>query len=259
MLLALREHTQAFHQRRTWQLMAEQEIRMRYRRSKIGPFWISIALGMQILGIGLLFSQIFDQPLDDFIVFVAAGLLMWSMINGLIVEGCTALNENEGHLRALPIPVSIFAARNAYRQLIIFGHNIIIVAVLMFAFGLQLKVALITVPFAVLVVLAVGYFWTVFIAPWCLRFRDITQVITSIMSVAFFLTPIFWQPGQGRVSNIVVQLNPFFHLVELVRAPVLGQVATLTNWTVSLGMIVFLALLSFISLRFSRGRIYLWL
>ncbi len=93
----------------------------------------------------------------------------------------------------------------------------------------------------------------------CLRFRDVSQVISNIIQIAFFLTPIIWQPSQGRVSQEFILLNPFYHMIELLRAPLLGHPPTLLNWVVSLGVVAFFAAMAAVSVKISRGRIFLWL
>jgi ABC-type polysaccharide/polyol phosphate export permease len=74
----------------------------------------------------------------------------------------------------------------------------------------------------------------------CTRFRDLPQMVQSALQIAFYVTPIIWMPNllSGRAEAYVLGFNPFFHLIELVRAPVLGQAPTLNNWLVGLGLLV---------------------
>jgi lipopolysaccharide transport system permease protein len=259
MITSLTDHGKVFSQWSTWWLMAGQDIQLRYRRSLIGPFWISVAMAAQVIGLGLLFSAIFMQPVGPFLVYVGAGLLMWGLISSLMIEGCTALLDAEGHLRSLPVPISVLAARLAHRSVIIFLHNLLVIGVLMVALGLRPDVPLIAAIPGLILVVAFGYFWTVTMAPLCLRFRDITQVISSLVGILFFLTPIIWQTSQGRVAPLVIEANPLYHMVEVVRAPILGEWPTLLNWAMAGGTAALFAVTSLIALSLSRGRIYLWL
>jgi lipopolysaccharide transport system permease protein len=259
MLTAITDHAKVFTQWNTWWLMAGQDIKLRYRRSLIGPFWISAAMAAQVIGLGLLFSSIFMQPVGPFLVYMGAGLLMWGLISTLMLEGCTALVDSEGHLRALPVPTSVLAARLVHRAVIIFLHNAVVIGVLMVFMGLRIEPTMVAAIPGLLLVVAFGYFWTVTMAPLCLRFRDITQVLSSVISIAFFVTPIIWQTSQGRVDAWVIQGNPLYHLVEVVRSPLLGEWPTMLNWAVSGGTVALFAITSLIALSVSRGRVYLWL
>ncbi|MFZ4071906.1 MAG: ABC transporter permease [Caulobacterales bacterium] len=244
---------------RTWWLMSSQDIRLRYKRSTIGPFWLSVAMAVQVCGIGLLFSQIYDQPLDSFLLYISSGFLVWGLVAALIGEGCMILIEAEGNLRALPIPAPVLSARMVARNVIIFFHNLLVIGGLILFLGLRPGLEVLMFIPGVALIALFGFFCGVLLGPLCLRFRDVAQVVSSIIGVAFFLTPIIWMPSQGRVSELVVQANPLFHLTELVRAPLLGTQATELNWIVSAGVTAGVAVLSVVSLALSRRRIYFWL
>jgi ABC-type polysaccharide/polyol phosphate export permease len=244
---------------RTWWLMASQDIRLRYKRSAIGPFWLSVAMAVQVIGIGLLFSQIYDQPLDTFLLYISAGFVVWALLSTMIGEGCTILVDAEGHLRALPIPTPVLAARMVSRNLLIFFHNLLVIGGLILFLGHRPGLELVALFPALAIMTSFGFFCAVLLGPLCLRFRDVTQVVASVLGVMFFLTPIIWMPSQGRVSDIVVQMNPLYHLMEIVRAPLMGEFPTPMNWIVAGGVTAAVAFLAIISLAISRRRIYYWL
>jgi lipopolysaccharide transport system permease protein len=250
---------QTFVSWRTWWLMASQDIRMRYKRSAIGPFWLSAAMAAQVIGIGLLYSQIFNQPLDEFLLYLGGGFLAWGLVAGQITDGSTILIEAEGHLRALRIPTPVLAARMVSRNLIIFMHNIVVIGGLMLFLGHWPTVALAAILPGLALIALFGYFLGIVLGPLCLRFRDVNQVIASLMGMAMFLTPIFWLPSQGRVSQIVVLANPLYHMIELIRAPLLGRFPTELNWIVAAGCVGAASVLALVSLKVSRQKIYFWL
>jgi lipopolysaccharide transport system permease protein len=107
--------------------------------------------------------------------------------------------------------------------------------------------------------LAFGYFLAVGLSPRGVRFRDLPQAVASVMQIGFFVTPVIWQRGQGRLSSDFVDLNPLYHLMEIIRAPLLGQWPTLLNWSSAGGAAAAAALFAFISLGVTRRQIYLWL
>jgi lipopolysaccharide transport system permease protein len=125
--------------------------------------------------------------------------------------------------------------------------------------GIAPTLALIAVVPGLLTITLFGYFLAIVLGPFCLRFRDVTQVIASAMGIAFFLTPVLWMREQGRVPAAVVDWNPLYHLLELVRAPLMGSFPTAANWTVGLGLVAAAGLLAVITLSMTRKRIYLWL
>jgi len=256
---ALADFGATFRQWRIWYIMAQQDIQLRYRRSLLGPFWLSIAMAVQVLGIGLLYSEILNQPVGQFVLYIAASLLVWGLISGMIAEACNTLVESTPHLHALPIPTPVFAARMVQRNFIIFLHNLIVIAALMAYVGSRPTPALMAFPIGLFVVTVTCYFIAVGLGPLCLRFRDLTQVVVSALQVAFFVTPVIWQRGAGRLSAIFVDANPLYHLLQLIRAPLLGQWPTPLNWIASLAILFAAMLFAVITLAASRRKIFLWL
>jgi ABC-type polysaccharide/polyol phosphate export permease len=145
------------------------------------------------------------------------------------------------------------------RNVVIFAHNLVVVLVLMLYFQTPPTPALAMVIPGFFVVTLLGFFAAQVLAPLCLRFRDISQIIANGVQLAFFVTPIIWPPNQGRVSELIVHANPFFHLIELVRAPLLGNFPTMANWVVSLSLVGGFAIAAVIVGAMSRKRLFLWL
>ena len=130
-------------------------------------------------------------------------------------------------------------------MLALFGHNFTPVMVL----------ALL----GVFAYLFVGLTAAIVLGPLCARFRDITQLVATVMQILFFLTPIFWVPGASLSRPIVLDLNPFYHLIEIVRKPLMGEFPSATNWSVTLGLLVVLGVAAVIVQASCRKKVYQWL
>lgn len=245
---------------RTWALMGNQDVALRYRRSLLGPFWLSFSMAAMIMGIVLLYGQIFEQEFDTYLVYVAPGILMWGYIMSLIMDGCHIAIDAEGQLRSVRIPLPVLAARMVFRNFLIFLHNLLAVMVIIVATGNfnARPEALLAIP-GIAVVTLIGFFGALILGPVCLRFRDVQQVIASAMQMMLFLTPVFWMPNQGRVSELVSNANPFFHMIQLVRMPIEGDAPAELNWVVTLCLMGGLMLASMLALSATRKRIFLWL
>lgn len=219
-------------------MLGWQDVRQRYRRSALGPFWLTISMGVMIGTIGVVFGQIFSAPMEEFLPFLAAGMILWSFMSSVITEGCTSFIGAEGIIKQLPIPLFVHILRMIWRNILILGHNIVILPLVFLAVGKPVSFsALISVPGFVLV--AVNLAWVALIlGVLCARYRDLPQIVTSVIQVFFYLTPIMWMPSllPQRAALYLLDLNPAFHLLEVVRAPMLGQLPSATNWLVSLAL-----------------------
>lgn len=244
---------------RVWFLMANQDIELRYRRSILGPFWISLAMASLILGIGLLYSQIFRQPFREYLVFIGTGLLAWNFLAGMVTEGAGAVMEFERHLRAIRIPLPMIVARVIYRSTVVFAHNALAVIIMIVGVndGLPVTAPLALAGIAILIVFGFGA--GLVLGPISARFRDIPQAVSSFMQLMFFITPLFWRPGQLSSDHPVVMYNPFAHMIDIVRDPLEGRVPTLDNWVIALGSAVAALLLGVVVTAYSRRKLFFWL
>jgi len=238
-----------------------QDVRQRYRRSKLGPFWLTISMGVLIGCMGMVFGKLFKTPIQEFLPFISIGVILWGFISSSVTEGCATFIVSENIIKQLPIPLFVHTLRMIWRNLIILGHNIIIFPLVLIAVGKPIGLtALLCIPG--LIVLIINLMWiSLILAVVCARYRDFSQIIASFIQVAFYLTPIIWMPKTipTDIGLYLLQFNPVYHLVEIVRAPLLGQQPTIANWLVSIaiGMIGSIGAINFYG-KYKRSIAY-WL
>jgi ABC-2 type transport system permease protein/lipopolysaccharide transport system permease protein len=227
---ALTDIAEGWRRRPLWGTMGLQDIRRRYRRSVIGPFWITLSMGVMVAALGLLYGTIFKQDMHDYLPYLAAGFVVWGLISNLILEGTAVFVGAEGLIRQLPAPLSVHVYRLLWSNLIIFGHNIWVFVAVALWYGLNPGwTMLLALPALLLVVL--NGFWVALLAGLLsARFRDIPLVVASVVQVLFFITPVIWRPDMVPDRAMILDLNPLHHFVEILRAPLLGQVPALHHW-----------------------------
>ena len=207
-----------------WATLGWNDIEQRYRRSVIGPFWIMISLGIFISALGLVYSRLFGVAPEQYIPFLASGFLVWNLVSTLTNEGCMIFVEAEPILKQVPIPLSAFAMKTLWRNVLVLLHCAPIYIVILVAFPVEVDADTLMV-FPGFFLLCVNLLWVVLaLGIICARFRDVTLIVQSALQVLFFLTPVFWQREllTGR-SAIIVDANPLFHLIDVVRSPLLGH------------------------------------
>ncbi len=227
---AWRDIVAGWQRRELWMTLGLHDVRQRYRRSKLGPFWITISMGVMVMALGLLYGQIFGQDLHEYLPFLAAGFVVWGLISTMLNDGCQAFIVAEGMIRQLNAPVSIYAYRGIWSTLIAFAHNIWIFFAVALWFGVDLNWNLLWIPLAVFVLLVNGLWMALFFGLLSARFRDVPLIVGSVVQVLFFVTPVIWRPEMLPGRALLLDLNPFYHMVEIVRAPMLGQAPGLEHW-----------------------------
>ena len=257
---ALKDLALGLAQWRVWWVLAFNDIRQRYRRSALGQFWLTISMAATIAGIGIVFGLIFNQRLDSYIPFLGIGIIIWALFAGLINELATSFINAENHLRSYPTPRSVVIYRTITRNFLVAAHNLLILPILLVLFQIPLTPTSL-LALAALAVVALNAVWIgLLIGPLSARFRDLPQIIASVLQLAFFLTPIIYRPSQVQERLwVVTHLNPFASFLEIVRAPLLGKMAEPHHYImVALCTLAGFAIAIPFYARF-RGRIIYWL
>ena len=235
---AIADLAEGFAKYEVWTRFAFHEIRQRFRRSVLGPFWLTLSMGIMVGALGLVFSTLFQQDVQHTLPYIATGLIFWGLLTSCITEGTTVFIGNESYLRNVPLPVSLHLYRMLARNLIIWSFNMAIyLAVLVFFRILPGWPILLFFPGFVLFVVNASWI-AMASAILSTRYRDIPQVIANLVQVVFFVTPVFWSVSTLPHRPAFVLLNPFYHLLEIVRGPLLGEVPPLISWLIVIGMAV---------------------
>lgn len=242
-------------------ILAWQDVRQRYRRSVLGPFWLTISMCVMIGTIGLVFSQVLKIPTRDFLPFITIGIILWTFISSIITEACTGFIVAEKIIKQLPIPLFVHILRIVWRNVLILAHNIVIFPIVLIIVGKPLGlVALLSIPGFILVTINLIWVSLIF-ATICARYRDLPQMIASLIQVLFYLTPIIWMPKiiSAGANNYLLYLNPVYHLLEIMRAPLIGTIPTAMNWLVSIVLAISGSIIALAFYGNYRRRIAYWL
>lgn len=248
-----------------WLHLGWQDIRQRYRRSVLGPLWITIATGVTALAMGLLYGELFDQDIKTFLPYVTLGFIFWNFIQMSILDGAEVFSKNEGLIKQIPAPVSVHVYRVVWRQLIIFAHNLVIFVIVLIVFPQDpgWGVLLVFPAFALYILNSV---WVAIVfGIMSTRFRDIGQLLTTSVQLVFFMTPIIWSADslsstthESSSRLKIVEINPMFHYLEVARGPLLGHHVEFYHWAVVLGCTAFGWLLALFVMRNYRARVPYW-
>lgn len=217
-----------------WSFLAWQDIRIKYRRSKIGPMWLTISMAVFCVALGLVYSQLFKTGIQELLPFLAIGLVVWGFLSSCLGEMPNLFVDNAPYIRDMRINPLTIIFRALARNVIVFGHNLLIVIGIYIFFGIWPGWALLLVLPGFLLItlnlLAVAIPLSIVGA----RFRDLSQITQSILQVVFFITPIFWFPRLLEKGSWVIAINPAAYFIDLVRSPLLGHAPAISSWGVSL-------------------------
>jgi lipopolysaccharide transport system permease protein len=220
-LLEILQSAQLWH---IWLRMGVHDVRLRFRRSAIGMGWIFLNLVVMILAVGFIYGNILGQDMRVFIPYLTLSLVTWMYITNSIIEGGNAFLNSEGYIKQICLPIYVYI----FRSFVSVGLVGLINLGVFFAVGLIYSVpftldSLWAVPGLLILTFASLLLITIF-AHVNARFRDAAHLATMVMQVMMYVTPVIY-PGEllrNRGLGIVIDANPLYHLLQVVRDPLLS-------------------------------------
>jgi len=244
---------------RSWTKIALYDIRRRYQRTMIGPLWLTISMGTTILGLGLVFSALFGIDIKIYLPYLAVGLAIWSLILGTANDASTVFIGAQQIIMSFTYPMTAHIYRTVLRNFIVFLHNMAAVLIFLLLLGWDFQWQSLLSLVGLVLLLPTLCFCALIVSVLGTRFRDIQQIISTGMNLAFFLTPIFWQEDRIAGKKYWVEWNPFYHFIEVVRAPILGKVPDMRSYLFVVLASAGAGILAYFVFRATRKRIPYWL
>lgn len=235
------------------------DTRNRYRGSVFGPFWLTFSTAVMVVGLGLLYSTLLKLDLREYLPFLAVSLILWNMLAQIAGEACLTFTNAEAIIRQMRLPYTVHVLRIVFRNAIAAAHSLpLILLVFLFCGHLPGPEAALALPGLVLVATC-AVAGAMLLGMLCARFRDIPPIVTNVMQLAFFMSPVLWKPellGEGQRWLV---LNPFYVVMEVVRGPLVEGGAPAAIWAAAAFFTaVLLAVAGLFFVRF-RARLAFWI
>lgn len=214
-----------------WLFFGWFDIVLRYKRTTLGPFWLVITNSVTLVATSIIGSFIFKTPLSELFPYVAIGTVIWSFITSILTDSCNVFVTQAGIIKNMNVPLMSFCLRLFIRNAIVLAHNIIIVFVVLVFCQVKVGLLLFFLPISFLFFALNAFALAVNIGFLNARFRDIQQVIQASLGILAFMTPVVWPKSLLGDHQIVANINPFTHFIDLFRIPLLGgefEMITLT-------------------------------
>jgi ABC-type polysaccharide/polyol phosphate export permease len=229
------------------------ETKSKYIRHKFGVLWLTLSNIISIIGLGLLWAEIFSIPTKDFIPSLTIGLILWQFYSGLISEAPTIFIRNSHYLKNFRTPLFYYINLHLFRHLTLFAFNI---PIILFIFLYYLDASFFSVIISI-AGLAISFIYlymiSSFIAVIGAKLRDIESIINSMMPLMFFFTPIIYSKSQVKYLEFILYINPFAFFIELVRAPLLSLPYNLSLYLYAIVPAIFIIPILFIYIGKSKN------
>jgi len=218
------------------------DVKLKYRRSFFGPWWLTISTLIFIIMLSSLWTKVFSSESDDFLLYFSVGFIIWQWISNQLIESANGYGPYQGIIKQINVNPLLFSLRLNVRNFILFLHNsVVILFVLIY---LDKEVNLISFFLFYLGAFYVQlnlFLLTIIIMFLCSRFQDLTQVVLIANQLFFFVTPIIWQIDSLKSSMFILDFNPFYYWVEIIRGSIINgalDVSILLNSLIILSILL---------------------
>ena len=242
-----------------WGVLGWHDIRQRYRRSILGPFWFTLSTAIMVIVLGSLYSILLQQDVRFYVPYLAIGLIIWQFLSTCVLEGCTIFTGSAFMIKQIRLPLTVYVCRHVWRNFVIFLHSLPIAILALIFYGVWPNEHILFLPLGILLLLINSIWISIVLGIVSARFRDIQPIMGNFMQIGFFFTPVMWTVEILKDRAWVANYNPLYHLIEIVRAPVLGQPAPLQSWMWAIGIAMMgFILAQWLMVRY-RNRVAYWL
>lgn len=217
-----------------WTSLAWEDICQKYRRNIIGPFWISLSNAMTVAAMALIFSQVFNQKIDTFVPYLAAGMTIWTFIGSVIAESTTVFLSAKPIIFSVKLPITTHVLRMVFKNTISFFHLLVVYVLVALLFSIKVNsyTWFVFPSFFILVVNAVWF--GILFGMLCARYRDMAQIVTMLFGISMYLTPIFWTvESLGKYQSYLL-LNPLYCMLTILRDALLGLPPNIPAYCISI-------------------------
>lgn len=221
----LRDYVDSLKTPEFWIYSTWLELVTKYRRSRLGLFWVFLPPFLYAFAVGGFFALLQGYEVAAFIPHMAIGFVLFRFVTVTLNDSTTTCAQHSAFILDGRVRLTDYVLRVAARAafFLVFASPVVAMALIL---SPTVNIwGLITLIPALLVILLNVAWMGAIVAIIGARLTDIHELMGSVMMFGFLFTPIIWTAQQvpaGTIRGSVARANPLFHFVELVRAPILG-------------------------------------
>jgi len=244
---------------KVWSYQAWHEISAKYKRTFLGSLWIAGGMVALSLALAVMFSAVMHQKLHDIFPNIIGGILCWGLCSFVFLDSPEIFISSAAMIKNHAYPYTYFSFEAVCRTTFVFLNNLVVFFIAIACVG-ALTIPNWTFIIGLPIVLVTLFCWGTVIGLAASRFRDLRFMTPLLSQIIFFLTPVTWNAKDISPSHrFLVDFNPFYGLVEIIRAPLLGKAAPMECWGLAIGAMAFGVVLWLIVFGAFRRRIPFWI
>ncbi len=232
--------------------LAWSDMRHRYVRSLLGPFWMSLQMAIVVAVLGSVIGQMSNANVLSRLPMLALSMTAWTFLNSVVLDATTALQSSASLIRDRALPPVIFLLQCTFRQALFALHNACVPLLLWLILSPHdLSHGLAALPGLLLFVVCT-FALSLVLGAMATRYRDLKPIIESTLMLAFLASPVIWSSDMINHRSTVMRLNPLTHLFAVWREPLAGghvDPVSIAYVLVALALLIGASVLTLVHLR----------
>ena len=243
---------------RVWLFQAYHELSAKYRRTALGSLWIAGSMVATSLAMSIVMGGIMGQNIGEILPYIMGGILCFALPAYILSEAPEVFYIFSPIIKNHAYPFTYYTFESVSKTFMLFFHNLVAYFIVMACIG-KLVLPHWSIIFGLPIVYVTVFLWGSIISIAAARFSDFRFLLPYISQIAFFLTPVWWHAGTISGWRMVLLAgNPIYGLLEIVRAPLLGESPPLLAWELALGTMLVGFILWLFVFGANRKKIAFW-
>jgi ABC-2 type transport system permease protein len=247
---------QSLHHPEFWALSSWLDIIARARRSRFGVLWLLVPSIVYVFGLGSLFAAMQGRTMEQFAAHVALGSMVFRTLMSTIISSANVFNASQSFIMDGHVRLTDYLLQAMAKSFFEMCMYLPVTMVALYMFGNVLPGGLLLAPLSLALIYLNALWMAAVFSLIGARFADFGQLLSNAAIFLFLLTPIIWYPEQMAADGVrgqLMRLNPFFHMVEIFRAPILGAPVEMQSfYYLGVMTVVGLGLATFLYRRYAR-------
>ena len=200
------------------QSLVTRELKARYRGSVLGFFWSFINPLLLLVVYSFVFTVVLPgthpKEIEPYALFLFCGILPWTWFSSSLTEAANSLMAGGNLIKKVLFPAEILPIVSVLANMMHFFFGLpILVAFLLYFRPTITIVEVLWFPVVVAVQLLFTLGLSLLLAALTVHFRDIKDILSNLLTLWFFATPIIYPMhlAPGTISKAVLNANPFSH------------------------------------------------
>ena len=226
-------------------MLARQDFAARYRSASLGLAWTVLLPLLQGAVLALVFTRVVKvSTTEPYAGFVLVGMATWGYLNGSLSAGSTSIVDGGALATKLYFPRLVLPAVASVSGLVGYGLSLLVAVVVALSQTGEVSVQLLLLPAVMALACAFVTALSALTALLHVWFRDVRYLVTALLLVAFYATPVIYPLSLTGSLRPVVLANPATGLLQLTRWCVFGRadsvgasLAVTVAWTLGLAVV----------------------